>query len=130
MNKKSIAQWRQRMKQFHRETQDGLGGFAAAIVRVDELPSIAQSKDRDALALSNTVVKWKVLIESGTWQLCLACEYKFRSSKLARAFVFMQPICEEPTTAMIVGRLRRVQRERGRGAVRDRVPRLSRDGSG
>jgi len=49
MNKKSIAQWRQRMKQFHRETQDGLGGFAAAIVRVDELPSIVQSKDRDAL---------------------------------------------------------------------------------
>jgi hypothetical protein len=43
------------------------------------------------------------MIESGTWQLCLACEYKFRSAKSARAFVFMQPVCEQPTTVMIVG---------------------------
>ena len=33
----------------------------------------------------------------------MACDYKFRSAKFARAFVFMQPICEEPKTAMLVG---------------------------
>jgi len=43
------------------------------------------------------------MIESGTWQLCLACEYKLRSAQFVRTFVFMQPICEEPTIAMIVG---------------------------
>ena len=47
MNKKSMAQWRQRMKQFHRETQEGLGGFEAAIIRAEDLPSIVQSEDRD-----------------------------------------------------------------------------------
>ena len=31
MNNKSIERWRQRM-QCHRETQEGLGGFAVAIV--------------------------------------------------------------------------------------------------
>jgi hypothetical protein len=43
------------------------------------------------------------MIESGTWQLCLACEYNFSSARFARAFVFMQPLCEEPTTAMLGG---------------------------
>ena len=48
-------------------------------------------------------VRWGAMIESGTWQLCVACEYEFRSAKFARAFVFMLPICEEPTMAMLVG---------------------------
>jgi hypothetical protein len=43
MNYPSMAQWRQRMTQFHRETQEGLGGFAAAIIRAEDLTSIAQS---------------------------------------------------------------------------------------
>jgi hypothetical protein len=65
MNKKSMAQWRQGMKQFRRETQEGLGDFEAAIIRAENLPSIVQSKDRAAVALSNTVVNWKAMIESG-----------------------------------------------------------------
>ena len=103
MTKKSIVEWRRRMKQFHRETQEGLGGFAAAIVRSEDVPEIAQSNEREAIAFTNAAIRWGAMIESGTWQLCLACEYKFRSAKLARAFVFMQPICEEPTMAMLVG---------------------------
>jgi hypothetical protein len=99
MNKKSIVEWRRRMKQFHPETQEGLGGFAAAIVRSEDVPAIAQSVEREAIAFTNAAIRWGAMIESGTWQLCRACEYKFRSAKLARAFVFMQPIGDEPTMA-------------------------------
>ena len=101
MNKKSIVEWCRRMKQFHCETQEGLGGFAAAIVQSQDVPAIAQSDERDALAFTNAAIRWGAMIESGTWQLCLACEYKFRSAKFARAFV--SPICEEPTMAILVG---------------------------
>ena len=103
VDKKSIDRWRHRMRQFHHETQEGLGGFAAAIVRSEDMLSLAQSTDREAIAFTNAAVRWGAMIESGTWQLCLACEYEFRSAKFARAFVFMLPICEEPTMAMLVG---------------------------
>jgi hypothetical protein len=103
MNKKSIVEWCRRMKQFHCETQEGLGGFAAAIVRSQDVLAIAQSNERDAIAFTNAAIRWGAMIESGAWQLCLACEHKFRSAKFARAFVFMQPICEEPTMAILVG---------------------------
>ena len=59
--------------------------------------------DGDAVAFTNALIKWQALVASGNWQLCLACDYEFRLAKFARAFVFMRPICEEPTTAMIVG---------------------------
>jgi hypothetical protein len=103
MNNKSIERWRQRMQQFHRETQEGLGGFAVAIVRAEEIPLLAESNDREAIAFTNAAIRWGAMIESGSWQLCLACDYKFTSAKLAQAFVFMLPICEEPTVAMLVG---------------------------
>jgi hypothetical protein len=103
MDKESIDRWRHRMCQFHHETQEGLGGFAAAIVRSEDMLSLAQSTDREAIAFANAAVRWGAMIESGTWQLCLACEYEFRAAKFARAFVFMLPICEKPTLAMLVG---------------------------
>ena len=102
-NKRRLEHWRQKMRQFHREAQEGFGGFGATIIRAEDMPSIAQSKEQLAVAFTNAVIKWQALIESGAWQLCLACDYKFRSAKFARAFVFMQPICEEPKTAMLVG---------------------------
>jgi hypothetical protein len=68
-----------------------------------EIPSLAQSKDRDAVAFTSALIIRQALIASGNCQLCLACDYEFRSAKFARAFVFMQPICEEPTLAMLVG---------------------------
>jgi len=98
-----LTKWQTAMKRFHQETQEGLGGFAVAVVRAKDLPSIARSKERDAIAITKTVVKWKAMIATGTWQLCLACDYEFRAPRFARAFVFMQAICEEPTMAMIVG---------------------------
>jgi hypothetical protein len=103
MYEKFLGRWRQRMRQFHRETQEGLGGFAIAVVRVDDVPLLAQSEDREAMAFTNAAIRWRAMIESGTWQLCLACDYKFTAAKLARAFVFMRPICEEPTMAALVG---------------------------
>jgi hypothetical protein len=102
MDKKSIDRWRHLMRQFHREAQEGLGGFAAAIVRSEDMLSLAQSTDREAIAFTNAAIRWGAMIESGR-QLCLACEYEFRSATFARAFVFMLPICEEPTMAMLVG---------------------------
>ena len=102
-NKRKLEQWRRRMKQFHREAEEGFGGFGAGVIRTEDVPSLAQSKDQVAVAFTSAVIKWQALIESGSWQLCLACDYKFRSAKFARAFVFMQPICEEPKTAMLVG---------------------------
>ena len=102
-SKRKLEQWRQMMTQFHRESQEGLGGFGIAVVRTDDVPSISKSKDGDAVAFTNALIKWQALVASGNWQLCLACDYEFRVAKFARAFVFMRPICEEPTTAMIVG---------------------------
>jgi hypothetical protein len=98
-----LEAWRQRMKQFHRETQQGLGGFAASVIRVEDFPALSQSNDRDAGAFTNAVIRWGMMLESGTWQLCLACDYEFRSARFARAFVFMQPLCQDPTMGMIVG---------------------------
>ena len=103
MSKKSIDLWRQRMLQFHRETREGLGSFAVAIVRADEVSLLADSNDREAVAFTNAAIRWGAMIERGSWQLCLACDYKFTSAKLAQSFVFMLPICEEPTVAMLVG---------------------------
>jgi hypothetical protein len=98
-----LEAWRQRMKQFHRETRQGLGGFAASVIRVEDFPALSRSNDRDAGALTNAVIRWGMMLESGTWQLCLACDYEFRSARFARAFVFMQPLCQDPTMGMIVG---------------------------
>jgi hypothetical protein len=52
MNKKSIVEWCRRMKQFHRETQEGLGGFAAEIVRSEDVPAIAQANEREAMTFA------------------------------------------------------------------------------
>jgi len=58
MNKKSIVEWCRRMKQFHCETQEGLGGFAAAIVRSQDVPAIAQSNEWEAIAFTNAAIRW------------------------------------------------------------------------
>jgi hypothetical protein len=102
-NKLRLERWGRKMMQFQRETREGLGAFGVSVIRAEDVSSLAQSKDRDAIAFTSAVIKWQAMIEGGTWQLCLACDYKFRSAKIARAFVFIQPICEEPTTVMLVG---------------------------
>jgi hypothetical protein len=102
-SKRKLEEWRQKMTQFHRESQEGLGGFGIAVVRTDDVPTISESKDGDAVAFTNALIKWQALIASGNRQLCLGCDYEFRSARFSRAFVFMRPICEEPTTVMIVG---------------------------
>ena len=71
MNNKSIERWRQRMRQFHRETQEGLGGFAIAVIRAEEMSLLAQSNDREAVAFTNAAVRWGAMIESGSWQTVL-----------------------------------------------------------
>ena len=50
-SKRKLEQWRQMMTQFHRESQEGLGGFGIAVVRTDDVPSISKSKDGDAVPL-------------------------------------------------------------------------------
>jgi hypothetical protein len=80
-NKGKLEQWRRRMKQFHREAREGFGGFGAGVIRTEDVPSLAQSKDQVAVAFTSAVIKWQALIESGSSQLCLACDYKFRSDE-------------------------------------------------
>ena len=101
-SKAKLEHWRQMMTQFYREAQEGLGGFGIAVVRTEDVPTISKSKDGDAVAFTHALIKWQALVASGNSQLCLGCDYEFRSAKLARAFVFMRPICEEPTTVMMV----------------------------
>jgi hypothetical protein len=82
-NKRRLEHWRRKMRQFHLETQEGLGAFGIAVIRAEDAPSLAQSKDRDAVGFTNAVIKWQGMVESRIWQLCLACDYKFRSAMMA-----------------------------------------------
>ena len=48
-NKRKLELWRRRMKQFHREAEEGFGGFGAGVIRTEDVPSLAQSKDQVAV---------------------------------------------------------------------------------
>jgi hypothetical protein len=99
--KANVKQWQSDMKQFHRETQEGLGTFEAAIVRPEHSPWILQSDIGEAFSTASK--EWKARVGQGWRPLCLACEYEFTPESVVHAFAFMLPTCEEPTRAMLVG---------------------------
>ena len=66
-NKRKLEQWRRRMKQFHREAEEGFGAFGAGVIRTEDVPSLAQSKDQVAVAFTSAVINWQALIRVGNF---------------------------------------------------------------